>query len=206
MPGQRSSRRRAWWRGADAVVLLWCGGWIAAAVTVGMDLQSITKLSGILALAGKSLSSAAAAVGALTHLPLVGHQFTSIRSALAATGATAQTNAPKVGHSVDQLSVLLPVVIAAVPVLSVLAVYVPLRVQRSREGAALTRALSELDPAAMRLLLARRAVDNLAFHQLEAVSDDPWADLAAGRLDRLAAGELRRLGLSPSLLERRGQR
>ena len=43
--------------------------------------------------------------------------------------------------------------------------------------------------------LARRCLTNLSVAQVLKVTSEPEADLAAGRHDRLAAAELRRLGL-----------
>ena len=53
--------------------------------------------------------------------------------------------------------------------------------------------------------LARRAVLNLPYQELRAVSPDPFRDLEEGRFDELAARELERLGLRGHAVSRRAE-
>jgi hypothetical protein len=52
------------------------------------------------------------------------------------------------------------------------------------------------DPVLLRFL-ANRALLNLPFQEVTAVSPDPFRDLDEGRVESLANRELRRLGLRP---------
>jgi hypothetical protein len=73
---------------------------------------------------------------------------------------------------------------------------VPLRLAWTQDARAVRRALAA-DPndLGLRQFLARRAVANLHYYELLAVSPDPYADIDAGRFDALADRELERLGL-----------
>ena len=193
------SRRRAV-RGADWLVATWVVAWLVIAVWVGIDVRRLGDLSSTLQVAAGALSQTGKAIHSLSHLPFVGHQLAAIAARITATSASASTSAASARSSTGQLSVLLPLVVAVVPVVPVLAMYMPLRLQRSREARALRAALRDTpDPARTLRFLAERAVAHLPVHQLEQLSPDPWADLKAGRLDALAGAELERLGLDPAV-------
>ncbi len=49
--------------------------------------------------------------------------------------------------------------------------------------------------------LADRALTNLPYHQLVAISHQPWQDVADGHLDELAGAELARLEFDPYRLD-----
>jgi hypothetical protein len=99
-------------------------------------------------------------------------------------------------ESIRNLGLLLGLAIAVIPATPVLGFYLPLRLRRAREAQAVADHLADrgLD-ASLGELLARRAIHTLPYHVLQAVSADPVEDLRAGRFDRLAQAELRRLGL-----------
>lgn len=88
--------------------------------------------------------------------------------------------------------------IALMPMAPVLGLYLPLRLARRRELAAVRRALSThgLDPTLERYL-AERAVDHLPYATVRHLSDDPWHDIAHGRGRALARAEVVRMGLRP---------
>lgn len=196
---KRRARLRRAMRAADLLALVWVAGWVTVAVFVGIDVGSLAELPGTLYTAGKAIVDTGNAIHSLSGLPLVGHQLSTIGHQVAATGARAQATASSTGTSVHQLSWLLPVVVALVPIVPVMVVYLPLRVQRAREIRAVSRMLATAGgDRQLRTLLAQRAVANLPFHRLQEVTEDPWADLEAGRVAALADAELDRLGINPS--------
>jgi hypothetical protein len=93
---------------------------------------------------------------------------------------------------VHQLALWLGVVVAAVPVVALLLVWLPHRVTWAREAGAAGRL--RLDGADLELF-AIRAVANRPLRQLHQVSPDPAGDLRAGEYEALAELELRALGL-----------
>ena len=76
-----------------------------------------------------------------------------------------------------------------------LVIWVPPRVSRERERRALRKSLRSGDGVAL-AYLANRAVAGRLFRELRTASDDPVADLAAGRYEALAALELEHLALA----------
>lgn len=184
--------------GADLAAAAWVAGWIAVAVLVGTDVSQLNGLSTTLSLAGGALVSIGHGLHALSHLPFVGSGVGRVAGRLVATGSQARATSRNVSQSVDQLSYLLPVVIALVPSVPTLAVYLPVRIQRQREIRAVRRALQSAgDPRHVEHYLARRAVTMMPFHQLRKLTSDPWEDLRSGRVRHLAEAELRRLGIDP---------
>lgn len=181
---------------ADLGLLLWIAGWIYVAVAVGLDVRSLGQLTSTLRSAGSAVTSAGHAASALGNVPFVGHSIGKLGQQVVRAGNNTQSTARYTGRSVRHLSLLLPIVIALVPIVPVLLVYLPLRIQRRREARAVARLVRQGDVLEAQRLLAHRAVSNLSFHRLEALSDDPWQDLDDERYDVLAAAELRRLGVT----------
>ena len=99
--------------------------------------------------------------------------------------------------AVDQLATWLSLAIGTIPILVLLAVYLPLRWRFIREATAGQRfvdAAEDLD------LFALRALARQPMHRLATVSDDPagaWRRRDEGVVRRLAVLELRDVGLRP---------
>ena len=143
---------------------------------------------------GTSLHDAAAQVGGL---PLVGDGVrVPLDRAASATAALVRA-----GHqqqvAVGQLAVLLGVLIAVIPVLLVLPLWLPARVRFARRAGAAQRFIdadADLD------LFALRAIASQPMHLLARISDDPAGAWRRGDPDvvrRLAVLELRSVGLRP---------
>jgi hypothetical protein len=180
---------------SDLALLAWVGGWIYVAVAVGIDVRSLGQLTRTLHSAGAAVTATGHAAASLGNIPFVGHAIGKLGERVLRTGHSTEATARYTGRSVRHLSLLLPIVIALVPIVPVLLVYLPLRVQRRREAWAVAKLLRQGDDLEARRLLAHRAVSNLSFHRLESLTDDPWQDLDDERYDVLAAAELRRLGV-----------
>ena len=86
--------------------------------------------------------------------------------------------------------------VALVPSLPLVIGYLPPRLGRAREAAALRRLLIEgAGNPALERFLAQRAVEHLSYRELRRVSATPWRDVEDGRYSSLADAELARLGL-----------
>lgn len=181
----------------DLAMLAWTGGWIYVAVRVGLDVSALGSLPQTLRRAGLALASVGGAANALGHLPFIGHSLHGLGSRISATGRSTEATASASRHSISQLSILLPIVISLVPIVPVLLVYVPLRVQRWRESRSVLSVMRRGNELEAQRFLAHRAVSSLSFHRLEEVSADPWIDLQEGHYQPLANAELRRLGIVP---------
>lgn len=143
---------------------------------------------------GTSLHDAAAQVGGL---PLVGDGVRVPLDRAASATATLVRAGQEQQVAVGQLAVLLGVLIAVIPVLLVLLVWLPARVRFARRAGAAQRFIdadADLD------LFALRAMAGQPMHLLARISDDPAGAWRRGDPDvvrRLAVLELRSVGLRP---------
>lgn len=187
---------------ADLCMIIWTAAWIFVAVRIGLDVRGLTPLTRTLHSTGAAVVATGHAASTLGHLPFIGGSFHHLGNRILAAGHNAESTAHSTRKNIDHLSILLPIVIALVPIVPVLVVYVPLRIQRWREARAVLSVMREGELGEARRFLANRAVTTLSFHQLEAVTADPWQDLESGRYEQLADAELRRLGILTSTRRR----
>jgi hypothetical protein len=92
------------------------------------------------------------------------------------------------------------------PSVPVFGFYLPVRLDLRREAEALREAAVRYGPdPAFKAFLAQRAVDSLGYHRLRDLAARPWETLSETDCSELAVAELRRLGIDPELLDRRGE-
>ena len=184
----------------DVLLLLWVAVWIELARVVhratlalavpGEEIQSAgTGLAGKLRDAGSTVGS----------VPLVGDD---VRVPFDGAGDAADRIASAGAAQVDAVHTLafwLGLCVGAIPILIVLAVYLPLRwrfVRTATAGQRFVDSGSDLD------LFALRAMTNQPLHRLARISDDPVAAWRAGDaavVRDLAVLEMRDVGLAPPL-------
>lgn len=179
----------------DVVVITWTIVWIVMGITVGTFVARLGAVGDGLQDAGRAIGRAGDAVGRLSDVPLVGEGFGAVATEIRDVGRDTEADGRSVEDDVDRLAWLIGGSLALAPTLPILAVWVPPRVARERERHALRRSLRRGDRLALGYL-ANRAVATRGFRELVAVSDDPLADLAAGRYEQLASLELEHLALS----------
>ncbi len=182
----------------DAALALWVAAWIAFGVAIGVNVSHLTALSETVATDGQAVETVAGSLHSLGSVPLIGGQISKDAEQVQRAGASAAASGQRGASSVHVLSVLLAIAVALLPSVPVFGFYLPARLERRREAAALRRALRVhgADPD-FQAFLARRAIEALGYHRLRRVSAAPWADLEEGHCAALAAAELRRLGLDP---------
>lgn len=191
---------RAW----DGVVCFWVVLWLVVGAAVGYEMWQLTGLSQSAVDSGRALGTAGRALQDLSGLPLIGSRTGHLGDQVVTSGGSIVDSGTRAGGSIRALSVLTGLVIALAPTGPLLLLYVPSRARWRRENRALEAALKDPQRTGQAMAqLARRAVANLGFAQLVAVSEDPDADLAAGRYEQLARAEMRRVGLPESMLTRR---
>ncbi|KQX66470.1 hypothetical protein [Angustibacter sp. Root456] len=176
--------------------------WIYLAVRAGQAVhEAVLRLAEPgrrLEEAGRTLGSGLGTAAArASDLPLVGDQLGApLRDASGATGSLVRAGQAQ-QEAVAQLALVLAVVIAVVPALLAIAVWLPRRVRFVRRATAAQRFVdgeADLD------LFAVRAMAHQPLHVLARISDDPAGAWRAG--DRtvirdLATLELRSAGLRP---------
>lgn len=185
----------------DAALALWVAAWIGLGVAIGVNVANLTALSHTVIVNGRAVETVGRALGSLGGVPLVGGEVSSTAHAVQRAGASAVSSGESSASSVKALSVLLAIAVALLPSVPVFGFYVPLRVQRVREARALRRTLRERhgDPG-LEAFLAQRAISSLSYRRLREISPTPWSDVEEGRCTALAAAEVRRLGIDPSVL------
>ena len=197
MKGHRSSLRdhdsvKTW----DGVVALWVVFWLVIGVLAAIQIWNLGKLSTGVVDSGRALGTAGRALQDLSALPVIGDRTGQLGQQVTTSGASIIAGGQEAATSTRVLAILLGVTIALGPLSPVLFVYLPGRLAWRAEVSQVTALLR--DPTrhdAVMAQLARRCLTNLSVAEVLKVSSEPEADLAAGRYDRLAAAELRRLGL-----------
>ncbi len=178
----------------DLLVVLWTAAWLVLGIAVGNFVARLGAVGEGMQDTGRAIGRAGDAVGQLSDVPLVGEGFDAIAEEIQEIGSETAQNGRSVEDDVDSLAVLIGAGLALGPTLPILALWVPPRVSRERERHSLRKSLKSDDGVAL-AYLANRAVATRGFRELRKASDDPVADLEAGRYEALAALELDHLAL-----------
>jgi hypothetical protein len=181
----------------DLGVVAWVALWVAAGT-------ALYRLVEQLAVPGRTLEQAGGAfagdIGAIQErvgrIPAVGDDLEEPFGRLGGVGRTLAEAGVTQQEVVHQLALWLGVVVAAVPVVALLLVWLPRRLAWAREAGAASRL--RLGGADLELF-AIRAVANRSLRELHRVTPDPAGALRAGEFDALAELELRALGLRPEV-------
>jgi hypothetical protein len=181
----------------DGVAVFWVVFWLAVGLATGAQMWQLTSLSDTAEVSATAVDSAGEALESLGQLPLVGETPGELGAEVRAAAAEIAGSAQQTREDVRRLAVLLGLAVFLIPISPVLGLYLPLRLRRGAHVAAIRRELSHGHAGrAFDAYLAHRAVSSMRYGELLAVSDDPAADLAAGRHRALADAELDRLGLT----------
>ena len=182
----------------DVALAIWVTAWIVLAVLIGRELQGLGDLSDTVGSVGRAAEASGAALGLLGNVPVIGGAIDFPADQIREAGRSAQASGESSRQNIDALTALLAPAIALMPSIPIVALYLPARISRRREGEAVEAArLRAGEDPRFTELLARRAAYTLSYRQLSEVTAEPWSDLAAGRFDPLARAELERLGLHP---------
>ena len=184
-------------RSLSVVVMLWVVLWLVVGAVTGYQVRQLTQVSDSLVESADALDVAGIALQDIGRLPVVGERPEALGNQVRATAGDIDRAGAASRETVRTVSVLLGLALVLIPVVPVVAVYLPLRRAGSRERKAVKRALEDggQDPG-LEEFLAHRAVQNLPYDTLREVSADPWGDLRRGSFRRLANAELTRLGLA----------
>lgn len=187
----------------DAAMVFWVVAWIGLGVAIGINVEHLTDLSRTVAAEGRAVQTVGKSLSGLGGIPFVGGDVGRAAQQIREAGASAVASGNSSLSAIHTLAVLLAVAVALLPSVPVLGFYLPLRVNRAREARAVRRALLEHgDDPGFEAFLARRAIASLGYRTLQRVPG-AWDDIQDGRTDRLAAAELRRLGVDRHARERR---
>ena len=186
-------------RTLDVLVVAWVLAWALAGITIGREIRSLAEVTDSARDTGLATQRAADALDSLAGVPLVGGAVGDSAATIREAGQSAVEGADRGRTRVLRLGTLVGLLVAVVPSLPLLLVYLPGRVAQVRDRRAIAARIGQPE---MEELLATRAVAHLPYRELLAISADPVEDLREGRHDRLADAELERLGLSRSAAAR----
>jgi hypothetical protein len=183
---------------ADLLVAAWVAGSVLAGLTVRRLVDELAKPGQAVEQAGGRVASGMGGVqDQVSRVPGIGgslrapfERLGEAGQALARAGATQQ-------QVVHELALWLGVLVALIPVVAVLAAWLPGRVRWMREATAASQLRRDIGSNDLGLF-ALRAVANRPLRELRRASPDPFADLQRGDYEALAALELRALGLRPA--------
>jgi hypothetical protein len=177
----------------DLAVLAWTAAWVAAGVALNRLVEKLAVPGERVEQAGGSFAGDIAEIQQkVGRLPVVGDELQDPFGRLAGVGRTLAAAGVTQQEVVHQLALWLGVVVAVVPIVALLLVWLPSRVSWAREAGAASRL--RMGGADLELF-AIRAVANRPLRDLHRVTPDPAGDLRAGEYQALADLELRALGL-----------
>jgi hypothetical protein len=177
----------------DLAVVAWTAAWVWAGVTLYRLVEKLAVPGARLEQAGGGFAGDVAEIQQkVGRVPVVGNELQGPFGRLAGVGQTLADAGATQQQVVHQLALWLGILVAAVPVVTLLLAWLPRRVTWAREAGAASRlrlAGADLE------LFALRAVANRPLRQLHRVTPDPTGALRAGDYEALADLELRALGL-----------
>ena len=177
----------------DLAMVAWTAAWVWAGVTLYRLVDKLAVPGARLEQAGGGFAGDVAEIQQkVGRVPLVGGELQGPFGRLAGVGQTLADAGATQQQVVHQLALWLGVLVAAVPIVTLLLAWLPRRVSWAREAGAASRlrlAGADLE------LFALRAVANRPLRQLHRVTPDPAGALRAGEYGALADLELRALGL-----------
>ena len=181
-------------RPLDVFVVAWVVAWAFAGIAIGRQIQGLADVTDSARQAGLATQRAGDAIDQLKSLPLVGGAIGDSAATIGEAGQSAIDAAERGRTRVRRLGALVGALIAVVPSLPLLWLYLPGRIAEAGDRRRILGPLREGDPA-IDELLATRAVAHLPYGKLLEITPDPVEDLRAGRHELLADAELRRLRL-----------
>ena len=183
---------------ADLLVLLWIGVWAWLGRQVHDLVLTLQAPADSLTSAGESVQGALTGAGdQASQIPLVGDDLQGWLDKAAGAGTTLSDAGTSMSDTVAQLALLLGLITAVVPIVSVAWVWLWLRIRFVRNATSAQRfidAREDLD------LFALRAMATQPMKALAAVTDDPagaWRRQERDVIRELALLELREQGLRP---------
>lgn len=183
---------------SDALAVAWVYLWVRAALDLRDLIGRLDRPGELMAATGRGFSEHMdSAAEQAAKVPLAGEALATPFTNMSETGDSLTSAGDSFRETVASLATTLPLLVAAVPILLVAATWLPARARWIARATSVRRA-GKLSPQARSRLLALRALTSVAPARLAAVHADPadaWRSGDAAALDRLAALELRRMGL-----------
>jgi hypothetical protein len=187
--------RRARQLAGDLLVLAWTAAWVLAGRSLYLLVEKLAAPGRAVERAGTAFATDAGEIQQkVARIPVVGGELRDPFGRLGGVGRVLAEAGMTQREVVHELALWLGVLVAAVPVVTLLVAWLPGRVAWAREAGAASRL--RLGGADLELF-ALRAVANRSLRELHRVTPDPAGALRSGDYEGLATLELRALGLRP---------
>lgn len=186
----------------DGALLIWTLVWVLLGISVAQEVRGLSELSGTIRTVGGAVEESGVALQGLDDIPVVGGGLAEPAQRIQEAGRSVEESGASSRESIDDLSTLLGLSVALIPSIPILAFYLPLRLARRAEARSLERVRARaVDERRFNDFLAQRALNHLPYRTLAELGADPSQGLHAADSERLAAAELKRLGLSVGAAE-----
>src|SRR5205085_2814272 len=195
---------------ADVAAGLWVAAWLYAGDLVYHAVMTLSTIANGVIAVGQQVNDAVSRVQhAVGSLPLVGPALGDDLNPLHGVPHAVITTGGQELQAIHHLALLLGVVVAGVPLLAVVLIYLPLRRRKARGFRSLARIVRQPGAnavAATMQVLAARALYTLPYDRLLRYSRDPIGEWREGRYYNLARAAMAEEGLDVQRYLRRVQR
>lgn len=177
----------------DLAAVVWIASCVVLALMLSTEVRGLARTGDAVVDVGRQVESVGGTLESLGGVPIIGGDVADAGERVRQAGLSARRSGAEAQASTDALSTLFGLAVVIVPAIPLLLFYLPLRVARARDQAALRRltARAEDDPELERLL-ARRALMTLPYRELDALPGRPWGELGRDRREQLAQVEVAR--------------
>ena len=183
----------------DGAVLFWVVVWLTIGTWSGITFWQLADIGDTITNSGQAIRSAGEGLVHIGNLPIIGDKAGGVGNDAVTASADIATRGQEIKQQLHQLAWLLGLSIIFMPTTPVVGMYLPLRLARRRERADLMQALRvREDEQLLDRYLAARAMENLSFTEIRAVTVAAGPDLSDSDARSLADAELARLGLRRS--------
>ena len=184
---------------ADLAAALWVAAWLYAGDLVYHAVMTLSTIANDVITIGQQVNDAISHVQqAVGSLPLVGPRLGDDLNALHGVPRTVIATGDQELQAIHHLALLLGVVVAGVPLLAAVLIYLPMRRRKARGFRSLARMVRQPGASAVSAtmqVLAARALYTLPYDRLLRYSRDPIGEWREGRYDNLARAAMAEEGL-----------
>lgn len=117
----------------DVACAAWTVAWVILGFVVAAQVDGLARLSDTVSGVGGAIEQSGQTLHSLESVPLVGSQVKGPARSIEAAGRSAVASGRTSRHDIERLSTLLGVVVAVVPSVPLLALYLPLRLAQVRD-------------------------------------------------------------------------
>ncbi|WP_207954186.1 hypothetical protein [Saccharopolyspora elongata] len=175
------------------------GSWALLFIALGgfaaFQLWTLSQLTAGLTQATAALDQAGDGVSLLQRIPVVGPQVEHLASSIHGTAASMRADVARAERAIQIIAPVGGAAVALIGIAPLGMTYLPGRIRRFRTLHRVGKLMRQEEDPVLVQQLAWAALLGLGLQDLKGITRTPWHDVAEGRYHRLAAAQLRRLGI-----------